>query len=74
MSETFFYDSPYMQKYDVFRLTPYLWQPCISQFCEITKGWFCKFLAELRLLRIIVALKHRQAACQSYSGNSFSLS
>ena len=40
--QTFFYNSHYSWKYDVIRLTPYHWQPCISQFGDITKDWFCK--------------------------------
>ena len=38
MPQTFFHNSPYSQKYDLICFTPYLWQPCISQFCDITKG------------------------------------
>ena len=29
-------------------LTPYHWQPCISHFCDITKGIFCKNSFRLR--------------------------
>ena len=36
MSQTFFLNFLYLQKYDLFRLT--YWQPCISQFCNIAKG------------------------------------
>ena len=41
-SKPFFHNFLYSQKYDLIRLTPYHWQPCISQFCDITKAWFCK--------------------------------
>ena len=34
----------YLQKYDLICLNPHYWQPCILQFCDITKDWFCKFL------------------------------
>ena len=30
--QTFFHNAPYSQKYDLIRLTPNHWQPCISQF------------------------------------------
>ena len=36
--QTFFPQFPYSQKYVLIRLTPYHWQPYISQFCNITKG------------------------------------
>ena len=36
--QIFFHDSPYSRKYDLIRVTPYHWHPCISQFCNITKG------------------------------------
>ena len=38
MPQTFFPQFPYSRKYDLICLTPYHWQPCISQFCGITKG------------------------------------
>ena len=37
MSQTFLENSRYSIKYDI-RITQYHWQPCISQFCDITKG------------------------------------
>ena len=33
-----FYNFLYLLKHDLTRLTAYHWQPCISQFCDITKG------------------------------------
>ena len=36
--QAFFHNFPYSQKYDLIRSTPYHWQLCISQFCDITKG------------------------------------
>ena len=36
--QTFFHNSLYLRKYDLIRLTPYHWQTCISQFCDITKS------------------------------------
>ena len=36
VSQTFFHNSPYSRKYDFIGLTPYHWQPCILQFCDIT--------------------------------------
>ena len=38
LPQTFFHYSPYSQKYVLIRLTLYHWQPCILQFCDITKG------------------------------------
>ena len=38
MPQTFLHNSPYLRKYVLIRLTPYLWQPSISQFCNATKG------------------------------------
>ena len=38
MPQTFFYNFLFLQTYDLIRLTPHHWQPCISQFCDITKG------------------------------------
>ena len=34
--QPFFLNFLYSQKYDLIRLTPYHWQPCISHFCDIT--------------------------------------
>ena len=34
--QTFFRNSPYLRTYDLIRLTPYHWQPRISQVCDIT--------------------------------------
>ena len=34
----FFNNFLYLRKYDLICLPPYHWQPCISQFCDITKG------------------------------------
>ena len=36
--QTIFHNYPYLQKYVLIRLTPYHWQSCILQFCNITKG------------------------------------
>ena len=36
--QTFFHNSLYLQKYDLIHWTSYHWQPCILQFCDITKG------------------------------------
>ena len=33
----FFHNLPCLRKHDLIRLTPYHWQNCISQFCDITK-------------------------------------
>ena len=38
MPRTFFQNLPYLRNYVLIRLTLYHWQPCISQFCDITKG------------------------------------
>ena len=37
LSKIAFFHKFYLQKYDVIRLSPYHWQPCVSQFCNITK-------------------------------------
>ena len=31
-------DSLCLRKYDLIQLTPYRWQPYISEYCDITKG------------------------------------
>ena len=36
--QTFFHISHSSRKIILIRLTPYHWQPCISQFCDISKG------------------------------------
>ena len=36
--QTFFLYTPCLRKYTLIRLTSYHWQPCILQFCDITKG------------------------------------
>ena len=36
--QTFFHKTLYFRKFDLIRLTPHHWQPCISQFCDITKS------------------------------------
>ena len=36
--QTFFHNYFNMQQYDLICLTTYHWQPCILQFCDITKG------------------------------------
>ena len=36
--QTFFSNFFYLRKYDLIRLTPYLWQPWISQFYDIKKA------------------------------------
>ena len=36
--QTFFQNPLHSQKYVLHCLTPYHWQFCISQFCDITKG------------------------------------
>ena len=41
LSKTFFQNSPYLQKCVFIRLTPYCWQSCILQFCDIEKA-FCR--------------------------------
>ena len=38
MRLTLFHNSPYSRKYVLIRLTPYHWQPCVSQFCDVAKG------------------------------------
>ena len=38
MPQTLFHNFLYSRKYDLIRLTPYHWQPCILQFCDIKKG------------------------------------
>ena len=38
MPQTFFLNFFYSQKDDLIRLTTYHWQPCILQFCDITKS------------------------------------
>ena len=43
--QTFFRNSPYSRKHDFIRLTPYNWQPCISQVCTSQKTDFAKILA-----------------------------
>ena len=37
MPQTFFHNFPYSQKYDLICLTSHHWQPCISQFCDISQ-------------------------------------
>ena len=36
--QTFFHNSSCSRKYVLIRLTPYHWQICILQFCDMTKG------------------------------------
>ena len=38
MPQTFFHNSPCLQRSDLIYLILYDWQPCISLFCDITKG------------------------------------
>ena len=38
MARKFFLNFLYWRKYDLIRLTPYHWQPCILQFCDIKKA------------------------------------
>ena len=38
MPETFFQNFPYSGKCDLIPLTPHYWQPCVSQFCDVTKS------------------------------------
>ena len=33
---------PVFSKIDLICLTPCHWQPCVSKFCDIRKGWLCK--------------------------------
>ena len=53
--QTFFHNFTYSQKYDLVHLTPYHRQPCILQFCYITKGVpvLAKFSDLIRLLTAI---------------------
>ena len=48
MPQTFFLNFPYLRKYDLIRLILYLWQPCISQFCDITQDRFCNNFRKLK--------------------------
>ena len=36
--QTFSPNTPYSRKYVLICCTPRHWQPCVSQFCDITKG------------------------------------
>ena len=55
--QTFFHYFLYSQKYNLFRLTPYHWQLCISQFCD-NKGNFGKrFGAPLYYFRSVLSLR-----------------
>ena len=38
MAQSFFLNSLYPQKFVLIHLTMYHWQPCILQFCDITKN------------------------------------
>ena len=49
--QIFFHSSPYSQKYDLIRLTPYHWQPAFLNFMTSQKADFAKRLKdqEMRL-------------------------
>ena len=55
MPQTFFHNYPYSQKYDLIRLTPYHWQPCISQFRDITKCLQVPVAKFSDLVRLVIA-------------------
>ena len=42
MLQTFLHNTPHSGKYYLIRVTPHHWQPCISQFCDITKSLYYK--------------------------------
>ena len=60
MFQTFFDNSLKSQKYDLIHLTLYLWQPCVSQLCYITKADFAKALADFRILSTLTARNQHQ--------------
>ena len=48
ISQTFFHNSSYSQKYDLIRLIPYHCQPCIPQVRDITKSMSFQISRRLR--------------------------